>query len=182
MASPIRYGTLSSTAFSSKDIDITKEIIHLKIDKDFNTANLKIEYFIKTDIAGKQVPLLFYAKDYNENFKVWVDDVETEILDIPAEYTDTKKEPFQSFSNSFSKETNENEKPTVTIYWKKNYGNNYEINELKYSEKTLSKGEHKIRVEYEAEASTDVSDWIKEYSFRYSLSPAKYWKSMNTMV
>lgn len=181
MASPIREGTSTSTAFSSRDINIAKEIIHLKIDNDFNTAKYVIEYFIKTDIAGKQVPLLFYAKDYNENFKVWVDDVETEILDIPAEYTDTKKEPFQSFSNSFSTPAYEHATPTVTIYWQKNYGNNYEINELKYFEPNLSKGEHKIRVEYEAEAWTDVSDWIKEYSFRYSLSPAKYWKSFGTL-
>ena len=121
MASPIREGTSTSIAFSSRDINITKEKINLRIYKNFNAAYYVIEYFIKTDIDGKQIPLLFYAKDYEADFKVFVDDAATEIHDIPAEYTDTKKEPFQSFSNSFSTPAYEHATPTVTIYWQKNY-------------------------------------------------------------
>jgi len=53
---------------------------------------------------------------------------------------------------------------------------------LKYFEIDLKKGEHKIRVEYSANAWIDISKWVKEYSFRYSLSPAKHWKSFGSLV
>jgi len=43
------------------------------------------------------------------------------------------------------------------------------------------KGAHSIRVEYIAESWSDRSDWVTEYSFRYALAPAKYWKSFGEL-
>ncbi len=181
MASPIRTGTYSASPFSSRDIDIRKETIHLKMDKEFNTAQFEITYFIKTDTAGKQIPLLFHARDYKGDFKVWVDNQPVALLDIPAEYTATAHSPFEKFSDSFEPSAGEGQPETVVIYWEKNSGIVYKLNDLKYFEADLSKGEHQIRVEYTANAWTDVSDWVREYSFRYSLSPAKNWKSFGTL-
>jgi hypothetical protein len=48
---------------------------------------------------------------------------------------------------------------------------------LKYFETSLSKGEHTIKVSYTANAWVYNAAWIKEYSFRYALAPAAYWKS-----
>lgn len=181
MASPIREGTLSGSAISSRDIDIVKETIHLKVDKDFKTAFYQVEYHIKTEIAGKQIPLLFLAKDYKGDFTVWVDDQEVKLLDIPEEYKTTAKTPFERFSGSFEQAYHEGESETVEISWQKDRGFSYRLNDLKYFETDLAKGEHKVRVEYTADVWTDVSDWVKEYSFRYSLSPAKYWKSFGSL-
>ncbi|MFZ1391576.1 MAG: hypothetical protein WAS23_08315, partial [Dokdonella sp.] len=38
-----------------------------------------------------------------------------------------------------------------------------------------------VKVEYTANVWTDVSGWVKEFSFRYSLTPAKYWKSFGNL-
>ena len=181
MASPVTEGTFSSAAFSSRDINILKEKIHVTIDKDFKTALYKIEYFINTDSEGNQIPLLFFAMDYKGDFKVLMDDSEVIVSAVPPQYLTTANSPFQKFSNIFSPPSQYEQSETVTIYWNENSGFVYQLNNLKYFEANLSRGEHTIRVEYEASAWTDVSDWIKEYSFRYSLSPAKFWKSFGSL-
>ena len=61
MASPIWEGTLGSSAFSSRDIDILNEKIDLKVDSGFRSAFFRIEYVIRTDRSGTQIPLLFHA-------------------------------------------------------------------------------------------------------------------------
>jgi hypothetical protein len=61
MASPIWEGTFGSSAFSSRDIDILKEKIDLKVDSDFRTAFFRIEYVIRTDRSGTQIPLPLQA-------------------------------------------------------------------------------------------------------------------------
>ena len=69
----------------------------------------------------------------------------------------------------------------MVVYWAKNSGDAYELDDLKYFETDLTKGEHKIRVEYTANVWTDISGWVKEYSFRYSLSPARNWRSFGAL-
>jgi hypothetical protein len=181
MASPIWEGTFSSSAFSSSDIDILKEKIYLKVDKDFRTAFYQIVYIIRTDTNGKQIPLLFHAKDYKGDFKIWIDNREVKLLDIPSEYKTAANSPFEKFSNSFEQPSRNDQSETVVIYWEKNSGFVYDLNDLKYFETDLARGEHQIRVEYTANVWTDISDWVKEYSFRYSLSPAKNWKSFGSL-
>lgn len=181
MASPVQQGTLSSAAFSSSDIDILNEKILITVDQDFKTASYLVEYLIKTEIDGNQIPLLFHAMDYKGDFKVWVDNEEVKIINVPQEYLSASHSPFEKFSGSFDSPEQQGEPETVTIYWDDHSGFIYNLNELKYFETHLTKGEHTIRVEYTANVWTDVSNWIKEYSFRYSLSPAKHWKSFGTL-
>jgi len=50
-----------------------------------------------------------------------------------------------------------------------------------YFETDIPKGKHVIEVNYGATKWTDTWDWVNEYSFRYALSPAKYWKSFGTL-
>lgn len=175
MASPVREGTYSSSAFSSRDVDILKEKIIITPDSEFRTALFSVEYLIKTETDGVQIPLLFHAADYKGDFKVRVDNSEVMISDIPPEFQNVYNSPFTKFSGSVQ---GQNE---VVIYWTEKSGNVYSLNDLKYFETNLSKGEHKISVEYIANVWTDRSGWIKEYSFRYSLSPAKYWKSFGSL-
>lgn len=180
MASPIWKGTFSSSAFCSRDIDILKEKIHITIDKDFKTAAFVIEYYVRNDLVeGFQIPLLFHAKDYLGDFKVWVDNQDAFVGDVPSEYKTNPSAPFEKFSDSFSSLNDAEE--TVTIYWEKGAGSIYNINELKYFDFDLSRGESIIRVEYTASVWTDISKWVTEYSFRYSLSPAKHWKSFGSL-
>lgn len=183
MASPVREGTLTSSAFSSRDIDILKEKIDLTIDKDFKTGFFKIEYIIRSDSGGIQIPLLFYAADYKDGFSVSVDGKETELLNIPAEYLSSSGSGINKFSRFSDSFTESGVKTgTVTIFWEEGSGNVYELSDLKYFETGLTKGEHVIKVEYTADAWLNLKDWIKEYSFRYSLSPAKHWRSFDSLI
>jgi hypothetical protein len=181
MASPIWEGTMTSSAFSSKDINILSELIHIKIDKDYKTAKFIIEYTIQSNVTGRQIPLLFYAQDYKDSFFVWVDNQKVTIQGIPEKYTHFENSPFSGFSSFKDDNNRKNENDEVTIYWYKNYGFVYRLNDLKYFETDITKGVHKVRVEYTANVWTDISGWIKEYSFRYSLTPAKYWKSFGNL-
>ncbi|MCL2650743.1 MAG: hypothetical protein FWD60_06935 [Candidatus Azobacteroides sp.] len=171
MASPIWEGTSSGSAFSSKDIDILSEKIFIRIDTDFQTAKFIVEYNIRSESSGIQIPLLFLAQDFKDSFYVWLDDKKVNIQDIENKYFDNLS--FLGFSNSLEKET--------VIFWEEHSGSYYRINDLKYFEADIEKGVHKIRVEYIAYVWTDNSDWVKKYSFRYSLTPAKYWKSFGNL-
>lgn len=172
MASPIREGTKTSSAISSKDIDILSEKIFIKIDPNFKTARFIVEYNIQSNLSGAQIPLLFYAENFKDSFYVWLNNKKINIQNVPHTYYEN------SLFNGFTKPL-DNEK--ITIYWENNAGNVYKLNDLKYFEADLEKGVQKVRVEYTANVWIDLSGLIKKYSFLYSLSPAKYWKSFGSL-
>jgi len=181
MGSPYLQGTNLSTAFSSKDIEIRKELIYITIDQDFQKAKYIVDYFVYTETEGNQIPLMFVAIDYSDNFKIWVDGVVVALKSVPKEYVHIAQSPFSNFAGSFQKPTNEADPEFVTVKWGENSNSTYNFNDLKYFEVNLSKGEHKIRVEYEATPYVDRHDWVKDYSYIYSLSPASFWKSFGTL-
>lgn len=177
MASPIREGTKSATALSSKDIDILKEKLTVTINKEFSTADYFAEYFINSDFDGKQIPLLFFAKNYKDDFKIWVDDVEINVQIIPQDYLGYSDSTFNGFSNYFEPSSDINDRKIVKIHFERNSAREYVLSDLKYFEIDLEKGEHIIRVKYTATVWKDRSDWVNKYSFPYSLSPASHWRS-----
>jgi hypothetical protein len=175
MASPLRPGTIFANALTSRDISILQEQIKVQVLKGFKTAAFDIVYRIKTDVEGGQIPLLFLAKDYKGDFKVWVDDQQVKLQDIPNYIIKTNDSKFANFENSF--EYSESDNKFVKINWTENHYNLYKLDDLKYFETYLKKGEHKIRVSYTANVWVYNAEWLKEYSFRYALTPASYWKS-----
>lgn len=181
MASPYVYGTKVSTAFSSSSIDILSEKIFVAIDSRFQTAAYTVEYSIKTDTGGMQTPLLFYAQNYKSDFKVWVDGVLINLLQIPENDAKAHSHRFKKFSDAFDNATDTTKAQQVTIYWDENWADTYPLSDLKYFEAKLSKGLHKIRVEYTADRWLRKHSWINEYSFKYALSPAKFWRSFGTL-
>lgn len=174
MASPIRGGTIASTAITSKDIAIASEKIQIKIDEGFTTAHFIVTYNIKSEYSGKQIPLLFYAKDYADSFYVWLDDKRIAIQNIPDTYD--LGATLEGFGTLPNRDQSLNIGHDNILH-----GYGFEANELKYFEANIEKGAHTIRVEYIAKVWTDISDWVKLYSFYYSLSPAKHWKSFGTL-
>lgn len=180
MASPMREGSKNASAFSSKDVAILHENIVVHISQDFKTAKYTIEYTIKSDVVGGQIPLLFLAQDFKDNFTVWLDGKPVAIKNIPEQYYKTQNSPFANFTNSFTDIVDNNQ--YISIYWQPRHKVQYNLDDLKYFETNLTQGEHKIRVEYLANVWVDKSNqWINEYSFRYSLAPAKSWKSFESL-
>lgn len=181
MASPIERGSLCATALSSKDIQITHEKLSIFVDKSFKKAHYTVEYHIICDREGKQIPLLFQAMDYDNGFRVMVDGKPLKTDTIQEEYQHLSGTPFQSFSNQFE-EGFQGHGLEYSLDYMKNGGSIFRMKDLIYFETDLKKGQHSIRVEYAAKVWRDHSEWVNNYNFRYSLSPAKHWKSFGDLT
>jgi len=179
MASPYIDGSKNMCAFSSKDVDILGENIVIHINRYFGTAKFTIEYIIQSEVMGGQIPLLFYAKDYREGFQVWLDGKPIQVLNVPLDYYKTENTPFVDFSNTFNVVVDEF--AYIPVHWKEDAVEKCHLNELKYFETDLPKGTHSIKVEYTADAWIYEGEWVNDYTYYYSLAPAKYWKSFGTL-
>ncbi len=176
MASPYDDGTKNYPAVTSAQIDILKEILTIRLLSDFSSAQYTAEYFVHCENAAEQIPLLFIAENFKDNFKVFVDDVPVELLEFEADqfkkFPDldnnldlTLKNVFGqgSFSSSFS---------------------NLQYNprrDFKFFHVNLTRGNHTIRAEYLGMAHINRRDWVKNYTFSYILEPAKHWKSFGEL-
>jgi len=180
MYSPIEEGSTGASPFVSQHVDIIKEHILIVPDNHFQNAQFFIEYHIDAKMAGSQIPLLFYASEYTDGFKIWLDDREIDLNPVPDRYQNMDGDPFNDFSYIFnSPEAGDN--GYIDLGGDQTQWLSVNIDELKFFEVDLSEGEHIIRVEYIAERWIDHSEWVNEYSFRYILSPARYWKSFGTL-
>lgn len=182
MASPYFPGTQVDHPLTSRDVSILRERIHVTPDKDFHHAIFNIEYTVKADSAGVQIPLLFYAVDYDNGFNVWADGRKVELLGFPGSYVEPGNPLFKKFDLKKEEWSNE----FVAVAWGDGREHSYRLSDLKYFEIDLDTGTHVIRVEYTARAGGDISggrasDWVTQYSFSYSLLPAAYWKSFETL-
>ena len=138
------------------------------------TATFTIEYDIETDVDGKQMPLLFYAMNYDANFDVWVDGKWIEATNLPDNYYDAFALRLANFSGNHLYELD-------IVHWDGDNSATYKYQDLKYFETSLTKGFHKIRVQYVALRSSWRSSFVMPSSFSYSLAPAKYWRSFGTL-
>lgn len=176
MGEPVFHGTLGARPFTSQFVEITKEDLFIKMNRSFETAQIKAIYYITSEKDGLKIPLLFYASDYQEDFLVKVDGKVVEIKKIPYEYRIARETKFKDF-DYFFKIPSHSDKSEVVIDESENSGFYVSLSDMKYFETDISKGEHVIEVSYTSKKWTDGWDWVNEYSFRYALSPAKYWKS-----
>lgn len=181
MASPLRPGTQTATPFISENVDIISENILIIPDEKFQTAKFQIEYHIQSSKSGSQIPLLFYAVDFREDFRIWIDDEEIRLSPIPEQYFEIHGTPFNDFSYLFSKPSWSDDEKT---HANRSLFEGFYVttNDLKFFQTALSEGEHIIKVEYLADVWVDHNDWVKKYSFRYLLSPAQLWKSFGNLT
>jgi len=174
MASPIQPGTKSSSAFTNQHVEILKETINIEIGSDFKEAKYNIRYKINALKSGYLIPIIFQAEDYKEGFKISIDGIEINQEKLPTK--------FQSLSVSFKDYEYINTKhQEVKIHWTETETLIENLKDLIFFELDLTQGEHTIDIEYVSTPWIDYSNWIKEYTFRYSLSPAKYWKKFGDL-
>lgn len=179
MASPIVPGTMSGSPFTSANVLILGEKIYIKPGPGFLSAEFIIEYRIKVEKEGVKIPLLFYALDYDGNFKVLFNGQEIEPGTIPEDYIAMSG----SFINDFDYFYHDSVMGRIEVEVEQSPGSGImvDLRDLKYFETDMPVGEHLIKVSYVANYWTDKSDWINKYSFHYALSPAKYWKSFGQL-
>jgi len=180
MANPVWEGTLGSRPFVSEFVDVVHEDLYIKIDENFEQAFINVKYHIRSAKDGFQIPFLFYASEYVDGFTVTLDGQEVEIKDIPYDFAIPDSSSFQDFSAFYGKSSYE-ETETLAFPSSNELGFYVNIHDMLYFETSIPKGEHVIEVNYKARRWVDNWDWVKAYSYRYALSPAKYWKSFGTL-
>lgn len=176
MASPILEGSRTATVLSSKDISILGEKIKITLDSAMHTAAYTICYTIHSPGTGRQIPFLFYARDYQGAFTILLDGHQVPVRDMPRDYFSIAGSPFAIFSAYLNHEDTVRGADVVAIKWEQ-YTTMIPFKELQYFEADLAEGRHEIHISYTAIAWTDLSQWVSTTSFRYALSPARYWKS-----
>ncbi len=181
MASPMVEGTLGTFPFINQFVDVTREDLHIKIDSNFKYANIHVKYYINTLKDSVQIPFLFYDSEYLNDFTVTIDGKKVEIKKIPNQFKTVKDTKFKDFAQFFEKNNDYNNKETAKIEMPAYRDFYITLDNMLYFETDISKGEHLIEVTYRARRWIDKSGWVKKYSFRYALSPAKYWKSFGTL-
>ncbi len=179
MGNPVIRGTMGARPFVSEHAEVIREDLFITIDERFKYANFNVKYYINSFKEGFQIPFLFYASEYSDSFSVRIDGKEVPVKEIPRIFRFSEKKEFQDFSYFFglfdsTKNAGQGEIPL---------GKNFYItlDNMIYFEADIPKGRHLIEVSYKAKRWTDKSDWVRQYSFRYALSPAKYWKSFGKL-
>lgn len=183
MASPIDPGALGSTPYTSTSVRVLNEYLKIKIDATFEYATYTVKYTIFAEKSGLQIPLLFYASEYVREFSVLVDGVPVETILTPERYVPADDNKFVDFDYFFKAREGEGE--PCFIADRVGEGNNefsVAIEDMLYFEVDLSEGEHIIELSYIGESWKDGSGLVNSYSFRYALSPAKYWKSFGNLT
>jgi hypothetical protein len=179
MANPVTEGTLGARPFVSQYVDVIHEDLSIKIDENFEFATFNVKYHINSSSEGFQIPFLFYASQYLDSFTVTIDGTPVNVQTIPDDVILPEESTFKDFS--FLQSPSDTDKYYYLNNRVHDLGFHYSLVDLIYFETDISKGEHVIEVNYRATKWTDQWDWINEYSFRYALSPAKYWKSFGTL-
>lgn len=180
MANPVIEGTLGGRPFVSEYVDVIHEDLFIKIDKSFENASFNVKYHINSSKDGFQIPFLFYASEYLDSFSVKIDGREVNLNDISYDFKIPENTKFKDFSYFFER-SSYNDYSSVLIEDSPNGGFHVSLHNMIYFETDISKGKHVIEVNYRGTKWTDSWDWVNEYSFRYALSPAKYWKSFGTL-
>lgn len=178
MPKPIRRETLSMP-FVNQYVDVVHEDLFIKIDSTFNNATFNVNYYINSSKDGFQIPFLFYASEYLDFFSVKIDGIEVRIKDIPADLKVPENTKFKDFSYLF--EYRYNGDRSIVINESSHNWFSIRLSDMIYFETNISKGKHIIEVNYIASNWADFTKPLKEYSFRYALTPAKYWKSFGTL-
>lgn len=175
MASPLQTGTQSGSAFSSRNLDVLFEKIRITPDAAFETAQYEIEYTVLANQSGILVPLAFYAMDYEGDFEIWKDGEPVPFRTVSPNGGFGEGSPLADFGQYFDRDS------VITLDWKDYQSELTRPEDLLYFEIRLDSGTSVIKVKYTAHAWDYRGEWLRELSFRYSLTPAHYWRSFGAI-
>lgn len=180
MAQPFVDGTWSSSPFLHEEVDILGEKIWIDFVEPLGPANFKIEYHIRARSTGIEIPFLFYASEYLEGFRIWIDGKEIQIERVPENYEELDGQVFAGFDYFFEVREIEGYKYReieLQDPHMEKVSSRINIRELKFFQSDITEGEHLIKVEYQANPGSSMMDWVRVYNYKYALAPARYWRS-----
>lgn len=179
MASPILIGSRIGEPFLAQNVEIIQEDIYITIDSSFKLATYHIRYKLKALSTRNDVPMLFYAPEIDNKFSVLLDGNAVTVLPFYAYSSD--KIAIEQYFDPYLVKNNENSEVEIPMGLDNTEKTSINISELKYFLLDFDKPTHVVDVYYDAKPYVDKRGWVKNYIFRYALSPARYWKSFGEL-
>jgi hypothetical protein len=179
MASPYAEGSEIGTTFLNRHAKVLYEKLTIRPDATFEQATVEAVYNIYLDSTGIDIPLLFVARDYLGDFRVFVDGKRTEAIPLSQSSIGFLKRLPYGWEKVLDSAATDHS--SLTISWSSWNQAELGMDDLLYFETPLDSAYHNIKVRYEAKTWVDHSDWIKQTSLSYSLSPAKYWQDFGEL-
>ncbi len=179
MASPILIGSTMGEPFVAQNVEILQEDIYIYLDSNFQKASYHIRYELKALSKRNDAPMLFYAPEINTKFSVLLDGKPVPVKTF-NEYSSDIVAVEQYFEPYFIK-NNEKANIEIPLGLDNSEKTSISMSELKYFLLNFDKPTHVIDVYYDAKPYIDKRGWMKKYIFRYSLSPARYWKAFGDL-
>lgn len=174
MASPLRPGSLSGVPLASLDLGISHQKIIVRLAPDLRTARFSIDYYIGSDKPVTSLPLVFYAVRLTDSLQVQLNGRRVPLRPFPPD-------SLIPIPMQFLKGIPGLDSGYVRLNLDQDGREIIPFEALRYFEVNLDPGTHHIHVEYTSSVWEDRSDWVKRYSFFYSLEPARYWKSFGSL-
>lgn len=162
---PYLPGSSPSAAFANSEVSIEEAKIKIIPALDFKEAQFEVDYKLKVQEAGLQIPLLFFIDPNFKDYKVFLDGKEVSVKKVTKEYYDKNIKHFQNFSH----------------YWEMPQFDQRHLFNLYYFDALLSKGSHGVRVEYGAKVGADLTGWQKKYYLQFNLNPASKYQSFEKL-
>jgi hypothetical protein len=179
MASPILIGSTVGEPFIAQNVEILQENIYITLDSSFQLATYHIRYELKAMSTSNDVPMLFYAPEIHSNFSVLLDGKSVPLMPFSAYSSD--KVAIEQYFEPYYADNKENADVEIPLGLDNSEKTSISISELKYFLMNFDKPTHIVDVYYDAKPYIDKRGWVKKYIFRYSLAPARYWKSFGDL-
>ena len=165
---------MQATPFVSTSAAILYETLRIRPTAGFRSVEVEAEYKIQVTDEGIGVPMLFVAPDYATDFIAYLDGQPLASGLLPDEYY--SELPDSLDLSGFDYLRNKEDGVQVRFDTMHDYYR-YRLDDLRYFEADFTPGVHTLRITYTADPWTDEDGWVVKRSFRYSLSPARYWSS-----
>ncbi len=180
------WGDKVSAPLFNRHLSPISATISLTPDTNFRKCFFDITFEIDNDTSLVEIPLLLYIDDIlGDTINFWVDGKPIDgIGEIPDSLQYIAGSIFSDFSNYFldtdevydANDTSAKEPDYTTLRWFHHLRNeNYDLNKFHYINSSIAKGRHTIRINYAGSRWTYLLDVAKNYSYRYSLTPALKW-------
>lgn len=172
-------GTRGAAPFLGKHVDILRERILIVPDSAFRSARFLVEYTVQSDRNGPGIPMVFFALEYAEGFRVLFDGVEIGTYPVPLRSVLSDTALTDIASNFYVRKYTYppglmDTVPKVAI-------GNQDAKDLLFFRADFSPGEHRIVFEYIAKPFLDIATPTPTNQLRYALSPASTWRSFGTL-
>lgn len=172
MASPEIHGSKGAAPLVSRQLDVLSETLHIRAFGKLDSAAVHASYRISVPpgVHG-ELPLLFVAMDIHDGMRVLYDGRPVVLESMPSLY----------FGSYLDDDEGRDDEVVVNFWGGRKGGWVYRQNDLQAFTLEVTPGVHTVDVYYTASPWIDRGDWIRETSIRYSLSPARHWKSFGPL-